>query len=177
MIRVDDSDTKSFSLNTIDNIDQIATIKGSGDVVLKAVLSPDTPEIRNQLTWEGADQQTDRITAKLSRADAAKKEVRVNLGSNLGRKADAWVVWCPIDNLINSDPPGKPQDSDVSPTLFPRGPPNASVCLFGTKSVIRNGILIRATLMPANFCRVHPEILLNFKRTNTKYQNWHFLKF
>ena len=166
-LRVDESDTNSCHLNTVDGVDQIATVKGSGYVVLKAVLEPDTPEIRNLLTWDVAAQQADKITAKVPRSAAIKQVVSAKINGNICREGNVWVVWAPIEQLITNDPPGKPDDSEVSPRYFP-DVPDASTCEFGALTGTRNGILLQARIYPESFSNAHNAVRFRFIRTKEK---------
>ena len=171
-IEVDASDTDSCHLNSDDRMDNIATVKGPGDVILKAVLQPDTPEIRNQLTWDGAAQQADKITAKVSRTAAAKHSVTAKIGGNACREANVWVVWTEIDDLNTTGP--TPADSDVSPSTIPNVPPfeyGASGSYGnqpGTDNRFQNGILLRTTISPAGFSNQNGSVQFRFIRTLEK---------
>ena len=162
-IRVDESDEDSCYLNTVDDVDHIATVKGSGDVVLKAVLEPDTPEIRNLLTWDGAVQQADKITAKVSRSAAMKQDVHAKINGNTCREGNVWVVWAPISQLITSDPPGQPADSTVGPEQFPQGNPTSFGANHGNN--FYNGVLSCAQIQPSEFSNHYGVVEYRFVRT------------
>ena len=178
-IRVDDSDPNSCYLNTVDSVDHVVTIKGAGDVILKAILDPDTPEIRNQLTWEGAVQQADKITAKISRSATVKHVVHARVGGNASREGNIWVVWTQIDTLNTTGP--TPSDSGVDPFSIPGVPPfdyGASGnygTVPGVDNRFQNGILLRGTILPTSFSNRNGLVQFRFIRTKEKcgWAKWH----
>jgi hypothetical protein len=183
-IGVDSSDEDSAELDVIDGIDQIATVKGTGNVILKATVNPDTPEIRALLEWQGASEDpTDPTKATVSRSSSAKREVSVLLDGTTWREANVWVVWATID-LITSDPPGTPEDSDVAPDDHDCPVPSFEYGALGGPYFYPqhendpycwrylNGILIRASLSPDNITDYLDVLDFVFKRTKEK-NSWY----
>jgi hypothetical protein len=101
-IVVDPSDTKTHEIRAVVGRTHFVTVKGTGDIVLRAGISPDTPQLRSLLTWEadGADikQGADRLTAKISRntPSGARIPVRIKLGSDICAEFLVWIIWCTL---------------------------------------------------------------------------------
>lgn len=69
------------------------TPKETGQVTLTAAISPDTPEIRQLVTWEGAIQDSaDPLKATVSKAASAKHVVGLKVDGKVGKEVRVWVV-------------------------------------------------------------------------------------
>ena len=117
-VDVDASDTKTHRIPSKLGIsligpagkDHFVTVKGSGNLVLTATIDPDTPQIRNQLTWEAGGATitspaagSDRLTAKIPRStpSGAKIPVRIKVGPTICKEFLVWIVWCTLTPAID----------------------------------------------------------------------------
>jgi hypothetical protein len=101
LIDIDPSDTRTHNFHNV----HLVTVKGTGDIVLRATIIPDTPRLRSQLTWE-ADGAVitspalgaDRLTAKISRntPGGARIPVRLKQGSDICTGVVVWIIWCTL---------------------------------------------------------------------------------
>jgi hypothetical protein len=97
-IAVHASDTNSFYLFESNKVVNIATVKGAGDVVLFTTISPDTPQIRAEVNWQGATEDgSDPLKATVSRAVSIRQPVDALIGGAVLRQAIVWVVWADLD--------------------------------------------------------------------------------
>lgn len=112
-MEVDESDEDTYELDMEAGAQQFVTVKGTGDVVLRANVTPDTPEILDLLSWQGATQDpSDPTKATLSRTSSTKADVSVSIGGHEVCEAVVWVVWAEI-NLNTTGP--TPNESSVGP--------------------------------------------------------------
>ena len=154
-VTVDSSDSNSYYLVESNEVDHIGTVKGSGNVILRATISPDTPETRALIDWQGATEDaTDPLKATLSRASSARNDVSILVDGTECRQAKVWVVWLNYDDFNNTGP--QASDSDTSPT-------DAGVA-FGATNGTLNGMQLRATISPAGFNAVG-NVTYDHKRT------------
>jgi hypothetical protein len=155
-IVVDTSDGDSFYLNESEGIDNIATVKGVNTIILRAVISPDIPETRAVINWQGATEDTSvALKATLSRSTSTKKEVRVCVNDFSCRLANVWVVWSAFTSFNNTGP--TPDDSSVSL------PPD----VYGATSGIKNGMLLQNTISPSGFFAI-ANVEYDIKRTKER---------
>lgn len=97
-ITVDASDPASYEMDEVNGVDQVATVKGTGTTVLKAVLTPDTPEIRALINWEGATEDpNDPTKATVPRTSSIKQDVSVLVDGHSCRDGVVWVLWADLD--------------------------------------------------------------------------------
>jgi len=157
VIEVDESDEDTFELNEEQGVQQFVTVKGMGNVVLRVNVETDTPDILEMISWQGATQDTgDSTKATISRANSTKADVSVSVGGHSVREAVAWVIWAEIDQLITSDPPGTPDDTNLDPHNMPDTEPfeYGFSGVFVTNSpagriyTFQNGILVRGSIDP-----------------------------
>jgi hypothetical protein len=104
VISVDPSDTRTHEIpGTLSSTTHLVTVKGRGDIVLRADIVPDTPRLRSQLTWE-ADGAV--ITpggggrlAKISRntPSGARIPVRLKVRSQTCTQVVVWIIWCTLE--------------------------------------------------------------------------------
>jgi hypothetical protein len=108
-ISVDPSDSQTHAIASggvpPDLARHFVTVKGTGDVVLRAAINPDTPRLRSQLTWEadGADIKSpaagaNTLTAKISRntPGGARIPVRIKLGTKTCKDVLVWIISCTL---------------------------------------------------------------------------------
>ncbi|MCK9590229.1 MAG: hypothetical protein M0Q93_12825, partial [Terrimicrobiaceae bacterium] len=137
LVNVDNLDTKSTYVKYEDTLDSIVSVKGSGDVQLKATVLPDAQKVKSLLSWTGATvDQNDKTKAKKSRTTSERADVSVSLTGHPDIKRDAklWIAWVTL-SFDNTGP--KPDDSSVAPPTF------------GASSGARNGCLIQGTITPS----------------------------
>jgi len=155
-IEVDSSDADSFYLNESGGIDNIASVKGSGNITLRATISPDTPETRAVIDWQGATEDaSDPLKATLSRSTSTKQEVHVSVTGSSCRQANVWVAWSTFTSFNNTGP--TPGDSSVSP----------SPVAYGASSGTKNGMLIQNTISPSGFGAI-ANVSYDIKRTKER---------
>jgi hypothetical protein len=175
-LSIDQADTNSSELDEEDGKAQFATVKGDGNVILKATVNPDKPEIRDIIDWQGAaEDASDPLKATVARSTSKKQDVAVLLNGKKCCEAIVWVVWATID-LITSDPPGTPDDCELDPENMPDNPPIE----YGAEGVyiattednwpegsfhFQNGILLRGTISPAAFSNRNGTVNFKFVRT------------
>ena len=83
------------------NITHFVTPKGgAGDTVtLTATITPDTPETRAQIDWDGATEDANNpLKATVPKDTAAKHEVKIKLAGSgcVCKETRVWVVWSTI---------------------------------------------------------------------------------
>jgi len=83
------------------NISHFVTPKGgAGDTVtLTATITPDTPETRAQIDWDGATEDANNpLKATVPKDTAAKHEVKIKLAGSgcVCKETRVWVVWSTI---------------------------------------------------------------------------------
>jgi hypothetical protein len=145
-ITVHPSDTKTHKIpsNRPDSsLTHLVTVKGTGDVMLQATISPDTPRLRSKLTWEADGAvvkfpvEGDRLTAKISRntQSGARIPVRLRLESKICQHILVWVIWCELapkllpgfNSTFNGIELGMHGDRGSDPGLGPFYSPSAHV--------------------------------------------------
>ncbi|MDD2236888.1 MAG: hypothetical protein PHG65_06750, partial [Kiritimatiellae bacterium] len=167
-IDVDSSDAQNTCELDIENgREQFATVKGTGNVILKADIQPDTPAVRALIDWQGAiEDPSDPTKATISRTSSKKQQVSVLVNGSTCAEANVWVVWAEIDQMIASDPPGTPSDSDVSPTTHTCNSDYFAYGLYdGAPEHFQNGILVGAKIYPSAFSNRFDQVNYNFVRT------------
>jgi hypothetical protein len=71
--------------------------KGSGAVTLTATINPDTPTMRERITWDGATQNAaNKLSATVSKLAPLKQEVRIKLAGHTHQELRVWVIWTTI---------------------------------------------------------------------------------
>lgn len=154
-VEVDSGDSDSTYLKDDGGTDIIGTIKGTGDVKLKATVTPDIQEVKDAVTWSAVTQDsTTKTLAKTSRSSSAKKDIEVKVNGAGTRKSTLWIVWGTFTSFRNSPP--TPPDSSVSPSAG-----------YGASSGTKNGCLMQITLEPAGVNTVS-EITYDIKRTKER---------
>jgi hypothetical protein len=79
------------------NITHFVTPKKSDNVTLTATVSPDTPALRSQVTWEGATPAPGNpLQATVPRHVAAKHVVKIKIAGRVERELRVWVIWATI---------------------------------------------------------------------------------
>jgi hypothetical protein len=77
--------------------DHFVPVKGTGNIVVEATITPNTEETRGKLTWSPSPPMvidaTNRKKAKQSRATAGKYTGTVNVSGKTARRFNNWVVW------------------------------------------------------------------------------------
>ena len=155
-VTVDSSDSDSYYLVESNEVDHIGTVKGSGNVILRATISPDTPETRALIDWQGATEDaTDPLKATLTRTSSARNDVGVLVNGAECRQAKVWVVWGNFTDFINTGP--TPNDSSVSPAPTP----------YGANSGADNGMLLQCTISPLDFNAIG-NVIYDIKRTKER---------
>ena len=150
-IAVHSSDSDSYYLEEMNGVDQIGTIKGSGNIVLKATITPDIPKTRAVINWQGATEDAGNpLQATLSRATSAKTDVCVLVNETAWRTANVWVVWVDFTEFNNTGP--TPPDSSVAPIWY------------GAQTGKMNGALIQSTISPSGFYAIS-NVSFDFKQT------------
>ncbi len=130
-IDVHSSDDKSWKVDPLGNpeLDHVVTAKGSGRVVLRALIEPDDPDIdyRGALSWvSNAANLTspavgdDPRTVSLSRdlQQAKKIPVSIQVHGSARRNAIVWVVWAEISLGANNTRSAFVHDNPFDPTHF-----------------------------------------------------------
>lgn len=70
-------------------------------VTLMANITPNHQEVRDRITWEGAEQDAqDRLKAKVTKDNAKKVIVMVKLEGHPCKEARVWVVWATLTPFI-----------------------------------------------------------------------------
>ncbi len=87
--------------NTLGNttITHFVTPKGaaSSQVTLTVTISPNTQQIRNRISWEGAvESTTNPLQATISKDTAKKQVVKIKYGNVILKEFRVWVVWASI---------------------------------------------------------------------------------
>jgi hypothetical protein len=141
-VAVDSSDPDSYYLVESNEVDHIGTVKGSGVSVLRAMISPDTPETRALIVWQGAaEDPTDPLKATVSRTTSTLHDVSVLVNGMACRQAKVWVLWADFTAFNNTGP--TEADSAVTP-----------VATFGAAHGFevgvgyRNGVAMQVTVSP-----------------------------
>ncbi|HRJ71134.1 MAG TPA: hypothetical protein PLS03_02850 [Terrimicrobiaceae bacterium] len=151
-VDVDSTDSDSNYIKDDSGTDIIGTVKGSGNVKLKATVTPDLQAVKDTLTWTGVTQDgSDKTLATTSRSASAKKDVEVKINGTTSRQATLWIVW----GSFTSFPSSTPADSSVSPPAY------------GASAGVANGCLIQVTLEPAGVNAV-TDITYDIKRTKER---------
>ena len=116
-IDIDPSDTKTHEISSTllgtvpQTLRHFVTINGTGDVVLRATIFPDTPLLRSKVTWEadGARitspaQGADRLTAKISRnrPTGARIPVKLKIEGHICFEVVVWIIWCKLKANTNT---------------------------------------------------------------------------
>ena len=154
-VTVHSSDSNSYDLAESNKVDHIGTVKGCSNVILRAIISPDNPETRAVIDWQGAiEDAADPLKATVSRTNSVRHDVNVRASGIVCRQAKVWVVWLNYDDFNNTGP--QASDSDTSPT-------DGGVA-FGATNGTFNGMQLRATISPAGFNAVS-NVIYNHKRT------------
>ena len=105
-IEVDPSDGDSFDLSISGDIYNIATVKGSGNVTLKTIISPDIPETRSVIDWQAATEDGgDPLKSTVSRNDSDKHDVYVTVDGLPISQANVWVLWGTVEILTSGTTP------------------------------------------------------------------------
>lgn len=153
-VNVDSGDSDSTYIKDDNGTDIIGTIKGSGDVKIKASVTPDLQEVKDALTWSGvAQDSSDKTLGTASRSASAKKDIEVKINGATSRKATLWIVWGAFTSFQNSG--STTSDSSVSPPAY------------GASSGVANGCLMQVTLEPTGINAVS-EIAFDIKRTKER---------
>ncbi|MGB7068426.1 MAG: hypothetical protein WBD22_02945 [Pyrinomonadaceae bacterium] len=114
------------------------TPKGAANdqVTLTAELNPNTEQIRNQISWEGATESASNpLEATIPKSSAGKNIVKIKYGTKVLKEMRVWVVWSTI-----TSPSDFPIESS-SNGLFGRPP--------GIGLAIRGGYRFNHTIAPA----------------------------
>jgi len=157
-VTVHADDSNSYYLEEKNDIDQVGTVKGSGSIVLKANIVPETSDLKSLVDWEGAvEDGTDPFKATLSRSTVSEKVIRVMVDGTARRDARVWIVWTEFTSFNNTGP--TPSDSSVSPPAY------------GASSGTRNGMLLQATILPPGFNDVG-NVSYDIKRTKERATWW-----
>ena len=139
-IIIDPSDTRTHEIPSRlppPSLRHLVTVKGTGDIVLRATIIPDTPQLRSQLTWEAGGAVitspalgVNSLTAKISRntPGGARIPVRLKIGTQPCTEVVVWIISCmlmPQTNpngisSITGTPLGPQGGRGVAPT--PQGP-------------------------------------------------------
>jgi hypothetical protein len=107
-IAVDTSDTKTHDIESVLPEAQIpddhfVTAEGTGDITLKATISPSTEETKNVITWTGMTQDaTDKLKATKSRGTSDKYPGTVNVSGATARSFTNWVVWSTLAGNVTA---------------------------------------------------------------------------
>ena len=159
LVSVHSSDTDSYYLEETNDVDHIGTVKGTGNVVLKATITPDTAETRAVIDWQGATEDaSDPLKATLSRTTSAKTEVNVLVNGSACREANVWVIWTGFTSFNNTG--STPTDSGVSPD-------GTYGVAYGASAGTKNGMLLQSTISPAGFNAVG-NVSYDIKRTKER---------
>jgi hypothetical protein len=137
-VAADDQVTaKVASIRAASALTHFVTVKGDADAQIVATLNIDTPDIRQRITWEGAQSPgsgLNPLTARVSRTQAGRKDVAIKLDGHVIWKGVVWVVWAELT--------GTPARNPASPKpLFDHGNRVATEIEFD--------LIVTATITPA----------------------------
>lgn len=145
-IAVDSSDTDSHYLGEDMNEDFIATVKGTGNVSMKAAILPDTQFVKNNLVWSGGATAdfADKSIATVSRDTSQKFDINLSVtGTDESRDLETWVIWA-TQTLFQDSGTEHPADMTDVPFI----PEDFK---YGIVSYLpRNGCAIEFTISPTS---------------------------
>ena len=148
VISVDPSDTKTHEIpGKKPSTTHLVTVKGTGDIVLRADIVPDTPRLRSKLTWEADGAVITPAAggrlAKISRnkPGGARIPVRLKFGGQTCTEVVVWIIWCTLEantgpgtSSIRKDADGNPLE--LGPAVGHRLPAGAPKPGYVAKAVI-----------------------------------------
>lgn len=146
------SQKNNFSTEAFE-YDHFITVKGTGDIILKASINPDTQQIRSQLTWEAEGAKIispglgdDILTARVSRETKSGKKivVRIKIGKKECKEFTIWIIWCKLTGNISSKKTSILPDPRTG-TLFDLGTQQGH---YSKTYTVRSGIEWTATIYP-----------------------------
>ena len=113
--------------------DHFVCVKGTGDVILNATVSPNESAVLDQLVWEADGVTitypavgTNMRTAKLSSLSSARIPVCIKVGGSTCWEGVVWVVWSSIVSA------SIPFNEDITPTY----------------GIVKGGYVFTATITP-----------------------------
>ncbi|TKJ34404.1 MAG: hypothetical protein CEE38_17810 [Planctomycetes bacterium B3_Pla] len=134
--------------------DHFVTVKGTGDIIIRARINPDTQQVRSQLTWEAEGATiispgvgNDTLTAKVSRETKSGKKivVKIKIGKKECKEFTIWIIWCKLTGNISSKRTSVIPDP-ITKQLFSLGLQQGH---FSKTYTVRGGIEWTATIYPS----------------------------
>lgn len=112
-VEVHSSDTHKIASVLPKGKDHFVCVKDTGDIVLQAIVKPDTRAARDKVVWKAVGATItspavggDKTTARLSSADSGKIPISIEIDGTTVYDGFVWVVWsvsCAVPLLITTE--------------------------------------------------------------------------